>query len=60
MGVLFTAITLLLALGISFATRGQLSRITELPFQRLVLLFLGVAIQAGLEWITLRFYANAR
>lgn len=53
MGVLFTAITLLLALGISFATHGQLSRITELPFKRLVLLFLGVAIQAGLEWITL-------
>lgn len=53
MGVLFTAITLLLALGIAFATHGDISRITELPFKRLALLFIGVAIQAGLEWITL-------
>lgn len=53
MGVLFTVITLLLALGISFATHGQLSRIAELPFKRLALLFMGVTIQAVLEWVTL-------
>ena len=59
MGVLFTAITLLLALIVSVATRGQISRIADLPFKRLSLLFLGVAIQGGLEWISLpTWYAD--
>jgi hypothetical protein len=49
--VLFTAITLVLALVIALATRGDLGRIAELPFQRLWLLLVGVAIQAGLEFV---------
>lgn len=50
-GVLFTVLTLALALLIALATRGDLGRITELGFQRLWLLVLGVAIQAVLEYV---------
>lgn len=51
--MLFTGITLLLALLIAIVTKGQIARIAELPFKRLYLLFTGVLIQAGLEWISL-------
>ena len=49
--VLFTALTLVLAIVIAVATRGDLRRIADLPFSRLWLLVLGVAIQAGLELV---------
>jgi len=49
--VLFTALTLVLALVVALVTRGDLGRIAELPFQRLWLLLVGVAIQAGLEFV---------
>jgi hypothetical protein len=50
-GVLFTALTLAIAVVIALVTRGDLRRIAELPFRRLPLLLIGVAIQAALELV---------
>lgn len=48
-GVAFTLVTLVVALGLALATRGDLSRIAELPFRRLWLLFAGLGLQVLLE-----------
>ena len=49
--VLFTLITLGLAVLIAIATRGDLRRIGELPFRRLWLLLVGMGVQAALEFV---------
>lgn len=49
--VVFTVLTLVLALGVALATRGDLGRITELGWRRPWLLAAGVLIQAGLEFV---------
>jgi hypothetical protein len=49
--VVFTVLTLVLALGVALVTRGDLGRITELGFRRLWLLAVGVVVQAGLELV---------
>jgi hypothetical protein len=49
--VVFTGLTLILALGVAVAARGSLGRITELGWRRLWLLGVGVLIQAGLEFV---------
>ncbi|MFM7061081.1 MAG: DUF5317 family protein [Actinomycetes bacterium] len=49
--MVFTGLTLILALGVAVATRGSLGRITELGWRRPWLLGVGVTIQAGLEFV---------
>lgn len=49
----FTLVTLVVALGVALATRGDLSRITDLRFRRLWMLFGGLALQVALEVVDL-------
>ena len=49
----FTIVTLVAALGVALATRGDLTRIADLRFRRLWMLFAGLAIQVALEVVDL-------
>ena len=49
----FTIVTLVVALGVALATRGDLTRIADLRFRRLWMLFAGLALQVALEVVDL-------